>query len=409
MGDMKFRAAIIVVASLAAIEAHAATEFHFTGFGDVRFISAPTTDAYLDGGLGKLRFGEEDPHPGLKLGDSVGEGTVNFDSELFLQADARVSPRYGAAVDLLEAFAQYAPKSNSEWSWSLRIGAFFPPLSLENEQTGWSTFWTVTPSAINSWIGSEVRTIGAEGTLQWRRNGGAVTLIGALYGDNDPAGILIAFRGWNFDDRVTGLFEKTRLPNSLGALLPQPLPIERHLFQEIDSRPGWYLDLSWEPSEFTGFEVMRYDNNADPAQHSGDQFAWHTAFWELGFRKQIGQVTILSQALSGSTTIRPTASSFLQTQFKSAYALVGWDMDDWWLAARGDVFQTRTRTLVPAPSPFSEDGHSIDATASWLPKRWLRLSAEYLLVEDTRAQRLIDGERPHQTETQFQLVVRAYL
>jgi hypothetical protein len=37
------------------------------------------------------------------------------------------------------------------------------------------------------------------------------------------------------------------------------------------------------------------------------------------------------------------------------------------------------------------------------------LSAEYLLVEDTRAQRLIDGEMPHRTEAQFQLVARAYL
>lgn len=406
---MIIRAAIIAFTSAATTGAHAAIEFRATGFGDLRFIAAPTSDSYLDGGLGKLRFGEDDPHPGLKLGDFVAEGTVKFDSEWLLQADVRASPRYGAAVDLLEAFAQYTPKSNSEWSWSARVGAFFPPLSLENEQTGWSTFWTVTPSAINSWIGSEVRTIGAEGTLQWKRNGGAITLIGALYGDNDPAGILMAFRGWNFDDRIAGLFENTRLPDSIGAIFHQPLPIERHLFQEIDSRPGWYLDLSWEPSDFTGFEVMRYDNNADATRRSGDQLAWHTAFWDLGFRKQIGQITILSQTLSGSTFIRPSDSSFLKTDFKSAYALVGWDMDDWWFAVRGDVFQTRTRTTAPGPSPFSEDGHSIDATASWLPKAWLRLSAEYLLVDDRRAQRLIDGERPHQTETQFQLVARAYL
>lgn len=406
---MTFRAAFLVIACFAATEARAATEFHATGFGDVRFIAAPATDSYLDGGLGKLRFGADDPHTGLKLGDYIGEGTASFDSELFLQADVRISAQYGGAVDLLDAFAQYAPRSNSEWSWSMRVGTFFPPLSLENEQTGWSTFWTVTPSAINSWIGSEVRTIGAEGTLQWRRNGGTVTLIGALYGDNDPAGIVIAFRGWNFDDRVTGLFEKTRLPDSLGTILHQPVPIERHLFQEIDSRPGWYLDLSWEPSGSTGFEAMRYDNNADPTQRSGNQLAWHTTFWDLGFRQQIGHITVLSQAMSGSTIIRPAANNFLQTDFKSAYALVGWDLDDWWVAVRGDVFQTRTRTAAPGPSPFSEDGHAFDATVSWLPKSWLRLSAEYLLVEDTRPQRLIDGETPHRTETQFQLVARAYL
>jgi hypothetical protein len=406
---MILRSATIALLCLAASDLCAAAEFHATAFGDVRLIAPPDTKSYLDGGLGKLRFGADDPSPALKLGDFVGEATVNSEDGWLLQADVQIHPQYGSAVDLFEAFAQYAPKSNSEWSWSVRAGAFFPPLSLENEQTGWSTFWTVTPSAINSWIGSEVRTIGAEGTLQWRRNGGAVTLIAALYGDNDPAGVLISFRGWNFDDRITGLFEKTRLPDSVGTILHQPVPLERHLFQEIDSRPGWYLDLSWEPSVSTGFEVMRYDNNADPTRRSGNQFAWHTTFWDLGFRQQIGEITILSQALSGSTIIRPTATSFLQTDFKSAYALVGLDMDDWWVALRGDVFETRSHTASPTPSPFSEDGHAVDATVSWLPKSWLRLSAEYLLVEDTRSQRLFDSVATHQTETQFQFVARAYL
>ena len=406
---MIFRGLAIAVVCAAWTSVSNADEFHFTGFGDVRLVAPPRTNAYLEGGLGKLRFGADDPSPTVKVGDFIGEGSARFDDVWLVQVDARVSPQHGSAIDLLEAFAEYSPKSNGAWSWSLRAGAFFPPLSLENEQTGWSTFWTVTPSAINSWIGSEIRTIGLEGTLQWRRNGGTVTLIGAFFGDNDPAGILIAFRGWNFDDRITGLFENTRLPDTLAAVLHQPVPLERHLFQEIDSKPGWYADLSWEPSDATGFELMRYDNEADPRQRVGDQLAWHTTFWDLGFRQQLGHFTVLSQALSGSTLIRPSAATFLQTDFKSAYLLVGLDMDDWWVAARGDVFQTRTRTASPLPSPFSEDGHALDATVSWLPKSWLRLSAEYLLVEDTRAQRLIDLEAPHRTESQFQLVARAYL
>ncbi|MGZ6007723.1 MAG: hypothetical protein ACXWLO_00370 [Rhizomicrobium sp.] len=406
---MKIWAVTIPIAYFAVTGVCAAADFHFTGFGDVRLVSAPVTESYLDGGLGKLRYGADDPRPGVELCDVIGESTATFFDTLTLQADGRISRRYGPAVDLLEAFARYAPKSDSEWTWSVRAGAFFPPLSLENEQTGWSSFWTVTPSAINSWVGSELRTIGAEGTLEWRRNGSAVTLIGALFGDNDPAGILIAYRGWNFDDRVTGLFEKTRLPNSVGSILHQPAPLERHLFQEIDSTPGWYLDLSWEPSDRTGFEIMRYDNDADPSRRAGNQLAWHTTFWDLGFRQQIGQFTILSQAVSGGTLIRPSSTSFTQTDFKSAYALIGWDLDNWWLAARADVFETRTHTASRTPSSLSEDGHAFDATVSWLPKSWLRLSAEYLLVEDTRVQRLIDGDAPHQTESQFQLVARTYL
>ncbi len=406
---MIIRTATFLLTFAALTNSGAAADFHITGFGDVRLVSPPVAAGYLDGGLGKLRYGADDPRPGIKLGDFVGEETATFGDAWALQVDARLNPQYGPAADLLEAFARFAPKSDSEWSWSVRAGAFFPPLSLENEQVGWSSFWTVTPSAINSWIGSELRTIGAEGTLQWRRDGQTVTVIGALFGDNDPAGILISYRGWNFDDRVTGLFEKTRLPDAMGSILHQPVPLERHLFQEIDGIPGWYLDLSWESVGGTGFELMRYDNDADPARRSGNQLAWHTDFWDLGFRQQIGHVTLLSQAVSGGTLIRPSPASFTQTEFKSAYALIGWDLDAWWLAARVDIFQTRTRTAALAPSPLSEDGHAFDVTVSWLPKSWLRLSAEYLLVDDRRAQRSIDGDAAHQTESQFQLVARTYL
>ena len=406
---MSIRVTVCLIAYFVAGGVAAAADFGVTGFVDVRLVSPPATDAYLDGGLGKLRYGADDPDPAIKLGDVIGEATAVFGEAWSLQVDGRLNPEYGPAVDLLEAVARYAPKATNEWSWSVRAGAFFPPLSLENEQTGWSTFWTITPSAINSWVGAELRTIGGEATVQWRRNGTTLTVIGSLFGDNDPAGVLISDRGWTFDDRVTGLFEKSRLPDGVAAALHQSVPLQRHLFQEIDGAPGWYLDLSWETNDGSGVELMRYDNSADPTQRSANQFAWRTEFWDLGLRQQWGHVTLLAQAVRGSTLIRPTSTSFVETDFKSAYALVGWDLDDWWLAARADLFQTRTRTAGPAPSLLSEDGYAFDVTANWLPRRWLRLSAEYLLVEDRRAQRLLDGEAPQQTESQIQLVARTYL
>lgn len=377
-----------------------AAAIQFEGFADVRLIAPPAQDAYLDGGLGKLRFGEDDAN--IKLGNITAELRGQQD-DWFAQADGRIDFEYGNAVDLTEAFVGYAPPSSSNWRWSARAGAFFPPLSLENENVGWSTFWTVTPSAINSWIGAEVRIVGAEGTLEWRSNGNDVTLIGALFGFNDTNGVLIAERGWNFDDRISGLFGNERLPDAVALAAHRTPPLHVDVFREIDNTPGWYLDLSYEIDGKTGFELMRYDNEADPTRPR----AWHTTFWEAGFRRQIGNVTILSQAMRGDTVIRPSATAFIANDFQSAYALVGWDLTDWWLAARADVFQTRTRTAT-GPSPLSEDGHAFDATVTWLPRNWLRLSAEYLLVEDTRPQRAIEGDKPHQTETQFQFVIRTY-
>ncbi len=148
--------------------------------------------------------------------------------------------------------------------------------------------------------------------------------------------------------RNAGLFEHSRLPDGTAGAQP---PIYTNLFTEIDHSPGWYLELSWEPADIGGFEVMRYDNAADPTALSGGQVAWHTRFWDVGFQKQIGRLTLLSQGMSGVTTIAPSPLFHQTTNFKSAYALAGYDMDKWWAAARIDLFQTRTASELPASTP----------------------------------------------------------
>jgi hypothetical protein len=381
----------------------AAADFSFEGYGDFRLVAPPSTESYLDGGLGKLRYGNDDNV--FQPSDFVGAGRVDITPELMATATARVNAQYGPAVDLLEGYVRYLPVSPSAWHWSVKVGAFFPPTSLENDQAGWSSFWTITPSAINSWAGEELRIVGAEGTLEWRRENNDITLVGAVFGWNDAAGAMIADRGWTFDDRVTGLTEHSRLPDLAAFGGAQP-PVYANLFTEIDNSPGWYLDLSWEPADIGGFEIMRYDNEADPTATRDGQIAWHTRFWDVGFRKQIGRVTLLSQGMSGATTIEPSPFFHQTTDFKSAYALAGYDMDTWWAAARVDVFQTRTQASFP--SSLNEDGHAYTLSLSWLPQKWLRFTGELLSIDDTRQERVAAGEAAHQVETQFQFLTRVY-
>jgi hypothetical protein len=379
-----------------------AADFSFEGYGDFRLIAPPSTDSYLDGGLGKLRYGSDDE--AFQPGDIVGEGRVMITPELMATATARVNAEYGPAVDLLEGYVRYRPVSTTPWRWSVKVGAFFPPMSLENDQVGWSTFWTITPSAINSWAGNELRIIGAEGTLEWRRASGDVTLVGAVFGWNDPAGVMMADRGWNFDDRYTGLIEHSRVPDA--SVFGATPPVYANLFTEMDNSPGWYVDLSWEPTDIGGFEVMRYDNEADPSVIRGDQIAWHTRFWDAGFQKQVGRLTFLGQGMSGATTIQPSPFFHQTTDFKSAYALAGYDMDKWWIAARLDLFQTRTQASFP--SDLNEDGHAYTLSLSYLPYKWLRFTGELLSIDDTRQERVAVGEAAHQIETQFQFLTRVY-
>src|SRR5215472_13062115 len=178
-----------------------AADFSYNLYGDARFVLPPSDSSYLDGGLGKLRFGDDDGRPNVHFVEAIAEARAQITPEVLAVATGRFDPNFGPAADLLDAWVRYRPVSTTEWLWSVKAGAFFPPMSLENEEIGWTSFWTITPSAINSWVGSEIRILGAEGTLQWRRASGTITLIGALYGWNENAGELIAERGFNLDDR----------------------------------------------------------------------------------------------------------------------------------------------------------------------------------------------------------------
>ena len=83
----------------------------------------------------------------------------------------------------------------------------------------------MTPSAINSWIGEELRTIGSEAIFRYDTNGfGTVSLTGAVTCCNDPAGILMAQRGWAMDDRPAGIFSDQRLPDATLRLFRQTPP-----------------------------------------------------------------------------------------------------------------------------------------------------------------------------------------
>ena len=400
---------LILAALLAALstEDADAMDFSFNAYADASLVVPPGDGSWLDGDLGKLHFGYDDGSPNVHFVEAIGEGRVQITPELIATATARLDPNYGATVDLIESWIRYRPVSTSEWSWSIKAGAFFPPNSLENTEIGWTDFWTITPSALNSWIADEIRIIGAEGTLQWRRADGPVTLIGAIYGWNENAGEVITDHGFTMDDRATGLFEATRLPDATAAFVGGVPPIKTHLFRQFDDNPGWYIDLSWEPAGIGSFEVMRYDNDANPTVTVGDDVAWHTSYWEAGFEKQFGALTLMTQGLDGTTLIEPAADFRLDTNFRAAYALLGLDLGEWWLAARADWFQTPT--TYPGPSSLlSEDGHAGTVSASYQPLRWMRLTGEFILCDSTRDERTLDGEAPRQIEKQFQLALRLY-
>src|SRR5207342_2080942 len=114
------------------------------------------------GGLGKFRYGSGQNFGG----EAVLQATWNMRDDLAMITVLRAEPQTPTVVDALESYLRYAPATDGNFSWSVKAGAFFPTISLENDDLGWASPYTLTPSAVNSWIGDELRTIGGEGTLR---------------------------------------------------------------------------------------------------------------------------------------------------------------------------------------------------------------------------------------------------
>lgn len=401
------RKIIFLAALLAAMPAKAA-QFEFSGYADLRVVAASTNErSWLKGGLGKLRYGKSDSE--FQFADAVGQGSVLITPDLLLTAVARAGSQQKTGIDLLESYLRYRPVSITRWRWSVKAGAFFVPFSLENTEIGWAPYWTLTPSAINSWYGDELRSVGGEFALEWRREAGTLKMTAALFGWNDPAGVIIADRGWALGDLSTGLFEHLREPDATLLLHGDTPPDSTPLFTEFDNRPGWYAGASWEDAGQWRLQVFRYDNEADPRAHQDDYFAWRTKFWDAGFSDQVGEFTILAQAVTGNTEIAPSPTFRSTTDFDSAFALLGWQDGEWRIAGRAEYFHTRSHNSFGASPATSENGYAFTAVVSWLPNDWLKLTGELLSVSSTRGERSIEGLDPHQTQVQFQLAARVYL
>ena len=380
-----------------------AQEFSVNGFADFRLVAPSSQQSVYDGGLGKLRYG--------------GGGTIVDFAQIIADLRADITPEFAAlttlrydpnqktALDVMEAYARYRPATDGDFHLTVKLGAFYPPISLENEGIGWSSPWTITSSAINSWVGQELRTLGGEATLEWRYDGGALEGFGSVFGWNDPAGVLIADRGWGLNDRPTGIFDNLRLPNAIAIQFRAKPPMYTPEFMEIDNQPGWYAGATLRANDYGRLTIMRYENRADPAMDRHEVYGWRTEFTSLGLETYLGPLTLLAQGMEGLTEIVPFAGFHNVTEFQSGYLLLGWDIGDWTVAGRGDLFATQNHH--PGTGVLmSEHGHAATLSGTWRPERWVRLTAELMRVQGNRPQRAVVKLSPSSRETQFQLSAR---
>lgn len=387
--------AALALLLIATGSAQAGDQLSVTGLLDVRWVNASGGLSFLNGGMGLLRFDEE--HEDLRLGRAFLATRLRVTDLITVHA---VIDAYGDhdrnPVDLSEFWLEIRPFPTSPLRWRARVGAFYMPTSFENRGPGWSSVYTITPSAINTWYGEEFRTIGTEIEARWLGSSseylGDLALVAAAYGWNEPAGTLLAERGFGLTDRPSTLF---------GGLGRPPITF----YHEIDGRPGYYTGLTWRHHDILEVRALHYDNRADPAASTDAIFAWRTRFNSAGARLEPDKHwTFIAQYLDGNTAVGPDSDQFLMT-FRALFGLASYEWRAERLTARYDDFRTHQLSGFWGP-PADQNGHAW--TFGWthtFNDTW-ELAAEWIRVSSIFPPREQYGISPYLLESQAQLAFR---
>ncbi len=406
-----------VLAALWASSAHAHGDLSVFGgdalqfSGDVRVVAVGGETSWVNGGFGKLRSGGNGSVP------QVGNVSLVWKPQLSWSLGATVvgmivgGQRPQAGVS--EAYLSYRPMRSSTIAFSARAGLMWPPLSLEHEGSDWHVRDSITPSAINSWIGEEVKPLAAEGTVVTVAGRHKFRATAAMMTANDTAGTLLTFRGWALHDRVTLAFNRQPLPPlgefaGLQAAYSHPL-LDVH--KGFGKRIGYYAKFTWQPPVPLRVEIFRYDNGADPEDVTsvGPEWGWRTRFNHLGVAADLGSgLQFKSQAIAGRTRMgfRAPARRWVDERFRSAYALIAHSSGKVTLAVRGDVFDTQARGSKWTHE-YDEQGWAGMLSAK---RDWKHVSAllELLHVWSNVPARRNTGAIERMPQTQFQAELRMH-
>lgn len=369
--------------------------------------------SWLRGGLGKI--------------DTSGDGSDYRVEPRLGEANLVWTPQLGWAVSgvvvgtvnggertqagVSQAYLAYRPMRSEGLAFSARAGLLWPPVSLEHEGLDWHVADSITPSAINSWIGEEVRPVAVEGNLDASLGAHRFRATAAVMAANDTTGTLLTFRGWAFNDRKTLAFDRQPLPplgaDFQGYQAPYTHPLI-DLHKGFAHRPGYYAKLAWQPPIPVRVEFFRYDNNANPEDFNPDiEWGWRTWFNNVGLVADLGSGTQLKgQALEGRTRMgfSQNGARWVDNHFRSAFALLTHRFGQIGLAARIEAFDTRNRGSI-IDQEYDEAGWSEMVAAK---RDWKGFTGflELLHVSSRRDQLEEAGLKPRQRQTQIQADLR---
>ena len=302
-------------------------EVLISGFVTARGMYVESQPSWLDSGFGKFDVGstthQEEAHLGIDWTPA---------DWLTVHAHGLARKRGG----LVEAYLDLR-----KGDFRLRAGQFFLPTSRENTERLWSSPYTISFSALNTWIGEEVRPIGAE--LQWQRltSNAVITFAGGAFRGNDTMGALLGWRGWSIGNHLAVYDEVLPLPPL--QFFPDQRSGTQSIGRDLDGRTGVAARARVSLPQRATLQLARVDNRGDRKLYRG-QYSWQTKLNLLGGEID-GQhgTTLASEYGWGTTGMGFAPRAFVQLDYYAAYALVSQKFGRNRLSARIEVFGTKDR------------------------------------------------------------------
>jgi hypothetical protein len=381
----------------------------FDGDIDLRASAAGGETSWLDGGFGKLRYGGDDGDSQARA--QVGSADIAWKPQFSFALSGLVSVTHQAGqstgVDLNEAILSYR-SGPAPTRFSARAGVLWPPISEEHGGSTWQVTDTITPSAINSWVGEEVKVLAFEGKAEHRFGDQQLALTGAVFKHDDMAGTLLSYRGWALHDVRMTAWGHFPLPPLSASKIPYQAPITNP-FWEVDGRAGYYARVDWQTPWPVSVNLFRYDNRGDRLSTRDKQTAWHTRFWNAGAMASLGERTVAkAQVLWGNTLVGPdTPFGYpADVDFAAAYLLLSREFGGGKLSARGDWFKTHDNSYV-ASDNNNEHGWAATLAYKHPLTHFADAIVELLHVESNRPARVTLGAiAAEQNQTQLQTSLR---
>lgn len=372
------RRALFFLAFFAAAALRAQSSFVVDGFLTARESSASGPESWIAGGFGRLGTGGD-----RYQGNATAQLGADWRPTTWLTAHAQVLGRAepsgsrGRRAGVVEAFVEV---HNDHWR--LRGGQFFLGTSRENTGPLWTSPYLQTFSAVNTWIGEELRPVGVD--LQWSPN--FYGSVGATaFRNNDTSGALLAWRGWTVGNRLTVYGEELPLPplESLRTRFTDQrhgtIPFER----DLDGRTGWAVRGRLQLPERAMIQVAHVDNAGDRLEYR-DEYAWATRFNVISAEAGTSSpFTVLAEYLWGRTGmgVRPV---LVDADFDAGYVLASYKRGANRWSFRFDRFATADRDHSPIVETNTEHGRAW--AIAWLRDvgAHLRLSAEFVQITGDR-------------------------